>query len=386
MSTKAVAWVLDDLQGLKPGPSLVMIALADFADERNSCFPGQDKIAKRARCSKRSVVAYLKELQSLGLISVERRVYSNGHSGVRRTSNRYILHVGKTYSLEDAKSAPSKESAGHNESARFAPSNFESANLPLSKVHPVALNEPPVIEPPVPSPQPPVESGETEWAAAPLGGAPDGAPGEGENSLDLGDVVAGLSPAQRSALLAALGVGEVAVASTQPEPQAMPVAPVQAPAVEDASRSQDELVGLAREVLPEPMQAMAPTALAQVGEMIAERLDAGWTRPQLAAVLRSRELPKHVRSLVALVKARLRDDTPVDAAPPAGTTFAPESETHEVAEWSHELANGRVVTRKDLDCGALAADFHHARAEGSWHGDNRWEFAAAVGIERYLLA
>ena len=89
VSVKAVAWVLDDLQGLKPGPTLVMLALADFADERNSCFPGQKTLAARARCSKRSVINYLKELQDLGLLSVETRFYSNGDSGIRRSSNHY---------------------------------------------------------------------------------------------------------------------------------------------------------------------------------------------------------------------------------------------------------------------------------------------------------
>ena len=146
MSVKAVSWVLDDLQGLKQGPSLVMLALADFADERNSCFPGQDRIAARARCSKRSVISHLKELEELGLISVERRTYSNGTGSIRRTSNRYVLHLDKAYSVEDAKSAPTRKRAGHAESAKPAPTSLEGANTPLSKVQPVALNEPPVIE------------------------------------------------------------------------------------------------------------------------------------------------------------------------------------------------------------------------------------------------
>lgn len=149
MSVKAVAWVLDDLQGLKPGPTLVMLALADFADERNSCFPGQERIAARARCSKRSVITYLRELQELGLVSIESRFYSNGAKGIRRSSNRYILHVGKTYSLDDAKSAPTRKSPGRTKCAGFAPTSVESVNFGLSKVQPVALIDPPVIDPPV---------------------------------------------------------------------------------------------------------------------------------------------------------------------------------------------------------------------------------------------
>ncbi|WP_147291511.1 helix-turn-helix domain-containing protein, partial [Corynebacterium senegalense] len=168
MSVKAVAWVLDDLQGLKPGPTLVMLALADFADERNSCFPGQERIAARARCSKRSVINYLRELQELGLISVESRTYSQGRGSIRRTSNRYILHVGKTYSLESAQSAPAKKPAGKSEDAESAPSNFQSAETRVSKVQPVAPKEPSVKEPPVP---PTPEGGR---AAQPPGASPAG--------------------------------------------------------------------------------------------------------------------------------------------------------------------------------------------------------------------
>lgn len=365
MSVKAVAWVLDDLQGLKPGPSLVMLALADFADERNSCFPGQERIAARARCSRRSVIAYLKELQELGLVSVERRAYSHGASGVRRSSNRYILHVGKTYGLEDAKSAPSSKSAGHDESAKSALSSLECANAPLSKVQPVALKEPPVIEPPVPSPQPPKGLGEDPGAATPLGGAPDGAPGEESGDLDLDYVLEGLTPAQRGALLEALGANEISKPASD-------------------SLQQDQLVSLAREVLPAAMQAMGPASLAQVGEMISQRLEAGWTRGQLTAVLQGRELPTHVRSMVALVKARLRDDTPVESAPPAGMSMEPTTDSF-ASPWTHTLPDGRVITRRDLDGGAIFLDFSKARSQGLWRGDDRWEFAVVHGLEKYLM-
>lgn len=94
MSVKAIAWVLDDLQALKPGPTLVMLALADFADERNSCFPGQERIAARARCSHRTVIHYLAELQALGLIEVETRTANDPDGEVHRLPNRYTLNVG----------------------------------------------------------------------------------------------------------------------------------------------------------------------------------------------------------------------------------------------------------------------------------------------------
>lgn len=393
MSVKAVSWVLDDLQGLKQGPSLVMLALADFADERNSCFPGQDRIAARARCSKRSVISHLKELEELGLISVERRTYSNGTGSIRRTSNRYVLHLDKAYSVEDAKSAPTRKRAGHAERAKSAPTSLEGAKNPASKVQPVALNEPPVIEPPALPPTPQVAEG----TAAPSGAEPAGSAGEG-SSLQWTDRLAAIS-------LALIGQGRLPEGVTDDE--LAQVRALQAAASDEnadgvgfsvsdedvitpvessgnvAAAEADAQLELARQVLPAPMQAMGPTHLAKVGGELAKRLEAGWLPDQITAILASRQLPSQVRNLVALVLARLRDDVPVDQPPPAGTDWSagPSSQ-----RWSRTLADGRVVTRKDLDCGLLAIDFNHARQSGDWAGDDRMAFAVAVGIERYLTS
>ena len=50
--------------------------------------------------------------------------------------------------------------------------------------------------------------------------------------------------------------------------------------------------------------------------MLEERVQAGWSEDRILAVLAARELPRHVRSLSALVRARLERDVPVDGAPP----------------------------------------------------------------------
>ncbi len=366
MSVKAVAWVLDDLQGLKPGPSLVMLALADYADERDSCFPGQDKIAARARCSKRSVISYLKELEELGLISVERRSFSQGNGGIRRTSNRYILHLDQSYSLESAKSAPTSKTAGEDECANSALTSLESAKYPVSKVQPVALNEPPVIEPPVLSPLPPTddlpvpptESG----AAAPRGASPVGSAGVDEPSRMVSS----------SAALLSSDVSEGREASSLST---------------GGDSTEDELVGLARDVLPVPMQAMGPSQLVKVGRAIAQRIDAGWRTDQVRQVLESRELPSQVRNLLAVVMARLRDDVPVDSPPPPGSDWLVASHRQgcESAGWSYRLSDGRVVTRRDLDSSQLTLDFWAARESGGYSGDDKWQFAIEQGVERYVL-
>lgn len=82
-------WVWD-LDGLKAGPKFVLLALADFADEEGSCFPGQEKIASRVACSVDTVARSIRTLEDLGLLSRTARRKEGGY----RTSDRFTLHVG----------------------------------------------------------------------------------------------------------------------------------------------------------------------------------------------------------------------------------------------------------------------------------------------------
>ena len=84
---------------------------------------------------------------------------------------------------------------------------------------------------------------------------------------------------------------------------------------EAAGLSQAELVTLAREVLPAPMQAMGPHHLARIGHAIDQRLHAGWSKGDVTLILAMRQLPSNVRNLTGLVMARLRDDVPLDQPP-----------------------------------------------------------------------
>lgn len=164
--------------------------------------------------------------------------------------------------------------------------------------------------------------------------------------------------------------GDVEMSLTFPAPVA------NASGQEQHTGAQSDFVQLAQEVLPPQMQAMSPSALAEVGKMIAERVGVGWTKAQITAVLAGRALPDQVKVMAGLVKARLRDDISLDEVPKIGKSSL---------AWSHTLPDGRVVTRRDLDTGTLAIDFHQARIDGLWVGEDRWEFAIAQGVERYLV-
>ena len=69
---------------------LVLVALANRADEKGVCWPGIKGIAERCQLSERSVRYSLKALESENLIQ---RVHSFDEKTKRQTSNTYALRV-----------------------------------------------------------------------------------------------------------------------------------------------------------------------------------------------------------------------------------------------------------------------------------------------------
>lgn len=69
---------------LQPGAKLTYMVLLSYAWQKDHAYPGQDRLAQDMGVSERSVITYLKQLQSSGLITIKRR-------GLGKT-NLYILH------------------------------------------------------------------------------------------------------------------------------------------------------------------------------------------------------------------------------------------------------------------------------------------------------
>lgn len=86
MSHAASNWAWDI--PLPANEKLALLCLADYADDNDSCFPGQEKLAARMNCSIRTVGRVMKSLEDQGLVTRERRMNAIG----QRTSDRYYLH------------------------------------------------------------------------------------------------------------------------------------------------------------------------------------------------------------------------------------------------------------------------------------------------------
>ncbi len=79
------AWEAD----LPMAQKFVLVALADMADEKETCYPGQERLAKMTGTSVSTVRRAVKTLEESGAISRQAR----GIAGGGRTSDRYFLNT-----------------------------------------------------------------------------------------------------------------------------------------------------------------------------------------------------------------------------------------------------------------------------------------------------
>jgi DNA-binding transcriptional ArsR family regulator len=87
MSGKIVGWAFEQDTG-SPVAKLILVKLADNANEDGVCWPSVGLIVRHTGLSERAVRKHLGHLARLGLISVEAEIGSKG-----QRSNRYQLNV-----------------------------------------------------------------------------------------------------------------------------------------------------------------------------------------------------------------------------------------------------------------------------------------------------
>lgn len=78
MSIQAVAWAIDQKTGSAAG-KVVLICLANYADEDGACWPSQKTIAEETELSERSVREWLQKLEDAGLLTREPRRRDDGY-------------------------------------------------------------------------------------------------------------------------------------------------------------------------------------------------------------------------------------------------------------------------------------------------------------------
>lgn len=79
------AWGIE----LPPAMKLVLLKLADRANDDGECWPGIDVVAEACGVSERSVMRYIQQMEEIGLIVVDRRKAETG----RQQTNIYTLNM-----------------------------------------------------------------------------------------------------------------------------------------------------------------------------------------------------------------------------------------------------------------------------------------------------
>lgn len=104
MSFQAMSWAVKQ-ECKTPTSKLILILIANYADENNSAFPSKDHLSKLANCDERTIRRSLRALVDAGYVTVQDRHDASG----RQTSNRYILNLDNLSNTTTSQNRPHRE-------------------------------------------------------------------------------------------------------------------------------------------------------------------------------------------------------------------------------------------------------------------------------------
>ncbi len=94
MSFKASHWAVHEVRGLRPVERVLLLVLAEYADDRDCAWPSQDRLADNVETSLSTLRRCLVRLEALGLLTREHRWVMDEAGDTHRATNVYQLHVG----------------------------------------------------------------------------------------------------------------------------------------------------------------------------------------------------------------------------------------------------------------------------------------------------
>ena len=115
-----------------PARKLVLLKLADNANDDGICFPSYQYIADKCEMSKRSAISHIDDLIKMGFVSKKARKNKDGSS-----TNLYLLHLtkgGENSALGGENSALGGENSALGGSENSAPITSHSFNLSINRV------------------------------------------------------------------------------------------------------------------------------------------------------------------------------------------------------------------------------------------------------------
>ena len=372
MSVKVSSWVWGLETLTDNAPLLVLLALADAANDEGYCWHNQKTLCKKSRQSTSTARRALRKLEAMGLVTTFRRMTSKGLA-----SNLYLLNVGAEpdHTLQSDQSVtlnvpdgatideviaeveryrlfrliprPVKMTGGGSgQNDRRGHDDGRGAvtrdGTPRSQVtgpykeepsyEPSLMNQT-LPNPPQP-PRDPVGSGAIQDVLSAQGAVPGSADADAEAAMARGELAAEmLASGENPASLVVEGwwnAGQLAEAlawaAEHPAPaRASETTQKRQEVAPQAARREhdhvDEASALIGACLPEWMHAMDRTGARQVADMLAERIAAGWTPAQIRSLMG--EKPANgVRRMSSLAAYRLDQNAGIADAPQARAAAA----------------------------------------------------------------
>lgn len=301
------AWSLEEVMGSE---ALVLLALADQANDEGLCWPSQEKLAPKARQSVNTLRRSLRSLEKMGLLTTITRSSTRG-----RRSNLYLLHIGAKpdLSMRSAKAVNLGEDAAQacqmlEEAsdavfvANKATGQIDRLPQPVigDRLQPVTgdrlLYTEPSLRTTTPNPTLPTP------ARAQAAGAKVGLGGK-TSTQGAGDT--------RNVPVEGPGVP---VGEVKPRPGSrVQAGPVKGPRTAEVGLSEQEraLVGAC---LPVWMASLDKRGARKVAEALKARVDAGWQPSQIRGLLDGNP-PSQIIHMASLVLNRLERNVDIDCAP-----------------------------------------------------------------------
>ena len=317
MSIYGVAWALDRVRGISVGAKIVLISLAEFANEQDVTWVSRERLISRVECSPRALSGYFKELEACGALTREARYEWCTSESCSRTGEHkhrrgtvYRIHPELRIDVREATSADSApvtaslESQRKSHSGNICASEVTVANSRRSQAQTSATityrKEPP-LEPPNLTPPPPVVEGSVGLGT----GFADQVAVEGEPASP----VATSAPRERRR-------GSQKRPGGAKGPAAMPGGD------RGAESASDGDLAILAACVPEQFRVMDARGLGLVVGLLRERLDAGWAPGEIKRLLDSPPPAEGVKFMSRFVAKRLERLVAVGESPRAQAAAA----------------------------------------------------------------
>lgn len=345
--------------------ALVLLALADQANDEGLCWPAQEKLAPKARQSVSTLRRSLRSLEKMGLLTTITRSSTRG-----RRSNLYLLHIGAKpdLSMKSARAVSLGEDAAQAcqmleeaSSAVFvankATGQIDRLPQPVicDRLQPVTSDRLPYKEPPLGTTKP--------YPTLPSQAASTGVGSGGKTSTQR-------TEGARNVPVEGPGVP---VGEVLPRPGSQVQAgPVKGPKTAEVGLDEQERALLGA-CLPVWMASLDKRGAYKIAQALKERVDAGWQPSQIRGLLDGNP-PSQIIHMASLVLNRLERNVDIDCAP---ARLSAEAKKRASERRKQIIAQREQET--PLDAKAQAA----ANAAKKWVAKN---YPALEGVDLALAA